>query len=267
MERLCEYCMESFTPKRVDMCYCSPSCRQMAYLKRKTSPDNINKNIAGLNYQTSDNDRIIQSQNTEDCKSSNSFDTQTKTILPASETDVTNAHENEAVNKSIANHTIKPSETSNKNQYIERESVFIKELTDLANERDYVNDLSLLNYEGSEAAAWVNVRYRCLVECLLTFSEMKQLELDDLKEVCNAFTDLLNSRYYKYLPVRYPYTMEIEQLRNNIKQICINSEEEQVMNFKLREETRKKMIVTRWELAHYAPKKSFSQLNFKEDKK
>lgn len=266
MERLCEYCKEAFTPKRVDMFYCSPSCRQMAYLKRKTSPDNIVKNLEGLNYQSND-DRIIQSQTIEDSNSYNSVNLETKTTFPESGIDITTKSENEAVNNSITNHILKPRETSDNNQYTERESFFIRELTDLANERDYVNDLSLLNYEGSEAAAWVNVRYRCLVECLLTFSEMKQLELDDLKEVCNAFTDLLNSRYYKYLPVRYPYTMEIEQLRNNIRQICINSEEGQVMNFKLREETRKKMIVTRWELAHYAPKKSFSQLNFKEDKK
>ena len=66
----------------------------------------------------------------------------------------------------------------------------------------------------------VSTRFKCFVECLLTFSEMKTIELDDLKEICNAFTLLIISSYFKSMPEAYLYIDEILELRESLKMIC-----------------------------------------------
>lgn len=49
MKRICPYCETEFEAKRKDKNYCSPSCRQQAYMMRKvkdelheTSSENVN---------------------------------------------------------------------------------------------------------------------------------------------------------------------------------------------------------------------------------
>ncbi len=263
MERLCEYCQTSFTPKRVDMYYCSHSCRQMAYLKRKNQAYELGNELKQLTYPLNNIEtQKVQAPKEISNTNSEASEDDIERVKELKENPFTNSVDgNNIISHHVDKENIQPAPS--KEDYTAKESIFIKELTDLSNERDYINDLSILYYQKCEATAWVIIRYRCLVECLLTFSEMKQIELDDLKEVCNAFTELINSKYFIYLPVKFPYTEEIEATRNSLKQICLNADEDEPLNFKLQYETKKKMIITRWELAHYAQKRSFSQLNFK----
>ena len=113
---------------------------------------------------------------------------------------------------------------------------------------------------------WVSERLKCLSECLLLFSEMKTTSLNDLKELCNAFTMVINTEYYKRLPSKYPYTLKLTLWRNKLKQLCINNTEEEEIVFRLTKENRLELIATRYELAHFCRKKTFSQLCFKEEK-
>lgn len=92
---------------------------------------------------------------------------------------------------------------------------------------------------------------------------MQSIELDDLKEVCNAFTGILESRSFKVMFPEYPYMNEIPRLRDLIKNLCLNAEEE-TLTFRLKKETKLQLIASRWELANYLPKVSFSKLNFQE---
>ena len=93
---------------------------------------------------------------------------------------------------------------------------------------------------------------------------MKTIDLNDLKEVCNAFTLLIQSNNFKSLPGRYPYTQEIVELRQGLKQICHNADENEALRFRLMPQNKKKLISTRWELANYVNKINFDDLNFKE---
>jgi len=93
---------------------------------------------------------------------------------------------------------------------------------------------------------------------------MQFIELDDLKEVCNAFTSVIQSKSFSYLIAEYPYTKEIVWLRDTIKNICLNADENEPIELRFKKETKLRLIVARWEMANYVPKISFSQLNFTE---
>jgi hypothetical protein len=91
------------------------------------------------------------------------------------------------------------------------------------------------------------------------------VELDDLKEVCNAFTSLIKSRYFKCLDESYPYIQEIQDLRAQIRNICIKAGESILIKYRPSIEQRKQLIVARFELSQFVAKKKFSELNFKEN--
>lgn len=149
-------------------------------------------------------------------------------------------------------------------EYKEYSSRYINELDNIHNEKD--NWIRLDNFFGSkdDASFWVSEKYRCLVECLLMFSETKQIELNDLKEVCNAFIRLIQSRNFKCLHPSYPYIDEIRQLKDRIKNTCIKAGNSEWLKYKLSKEQKQNMIITRLDLSQFVPKRKFSELNFKE---
>ncbi len=150
-------------------------------------------------------------------------------------------------------------------EYIYYKSSFVDALIELTNDRDNLSKLATLFWDDASGTyMWVSTRFKCLVECLLTFSEMKTIELDELKDICNAFTLLIRSNYFKSLPQAYPYTNEILELRESLKKICESAYENEFFKFRLLPQTKKNLIATRWELHYYAPKINFSELNFKE---
>ncbi|MBA3683386.1 MAG: hypothetical protein H0W73_19805 [Bacteroidetes bacterium] len=142
------------------------------------------------------------------------------------------------------------------------QSAFVEALIELTNERDNLSKLApLFWYDATGTYLWISTRFKCLVECLLTFSETKTIELDELKEICNAFTLLIRSIYFTSLPQTYPYTNEILNLKESLKKICLSSNEEKI-KFSLLPQTKKVLIATRWELHYYVPKINFRGLSF-----
>lgn len=242
MSRTCPYCKDPFIPKRIDAVYCSQSCRQMAYIERKI---NLSININSL-----DGFKISENQS----------EPSTKLIYPS--TDISLENKKPSIDV-LKQNIIEQPKTEEK--YQRYESSFINELVELTNERNNVVTLYTLFMENNSGAfQWVSSRFKCLAECLLTFSEMKTIEIDDLKEICNSFTMLIQSKYFKNLPQAYPYTHDILNLRESLKNICKNADENEPLKFRLQTQNKNKLIATRWELSHYVHKKTFSQLNFKD---
>lgn len=293
MKTICPYCQNSFIPKRIDAVYCCPSHKQMAYKERKM---NLSVNLKSLNdLQISENDaesstksiypstkKLQQNQKPLINKAAIDYPS-TKTIYPS----IKNILEEENSSTKIVypsteapDHRQKPSinyasiNTLNVNNDRQNDqeteckhykSAFVDALIELTDERDNVSKLDLLFWnDGSCIYLWVSTRFKCLVECLLTFSEMKTIELDELKEICNAFTWLIRSNYFKSLPQPYPYTNEILELRESLKKICQSIDGNESFKFRLLPQTKKDLIATRWELHYYVPKVNFSELNFKE---
>ena len=243
MEKNCEYCKNIFTVERADARYCSPSCRQMAYMERKiNSKANLNA-IEGV------------------------VNNETYPLIDASrenkETPIDTMPEN--VNTSNIADKIKSQEKAEEKEYKNKQSRFLNSITELT-DRD---NMSVLNYcicnkDYTAPAYWVSVRLKCLIECVLLLSETKTTDLNDLKEICNAFMMVIQSRHFKSLPSRYPYIKTILGLKEKLKQICITQEQDDEIRFRLNDKNKIEFIATHYELAQFVPKKTFSQLNFKE---
>lgn len=259
MERICEYCKSPFVPKRTDALYCSHSCRQLAYVLRKAT-DNAIEGLNNLTFKhepsTETKENNPATQKLTDTNEQTSIINTEKTIYPSISNQINVNKQNTETKIAVNN-----SETE-KEIYTEYESSFNRELLESTEERDYTSKLSLLFYERVAPVLWVSVRYKCIVECFLTFSEMKEVHPNTLKEVCNALTALILSRYFKYLPQNYPYTNEIIELRDSIKELCLNIDENELFKFRFKRETKLKMIATRYELAQFVPKKKYSELKF-----
>lgn len=251
MEQFCEYCNEPFIPKRSDALYCSPGCRQLAYVLRKAQSNPVFKE---LNYPSTriafENELMDEEQ-------------EASTQIIQTENNPSKREEQDliSVNKIIVNTDNKESNEQSIEDTVVYSSVFIRELQTLIDKRD---NIDYFMEDTDMVCEWVNLRYRCLVESLLTVSEMRTVELDDLKEICNAFTSMIQSSDYESLPDYYPYAKDITTLWQSLKKICLEAVEDQTLNFKLKRSTRLCLLATRWELAHFVRKESFDQLDFEE---
>lgn len=266
MEYLCSYCNKPFLPKRTDSMYCSHSCRQFAYVLRKSKGS-----IKELRLE-----KVIQTgEETSDApmkKEIGQIGTQSKLEYTIGSTTVLKKLP-VLTDKEISVSTDKQSSalpviTEKKsivgeNDYVSYQSRFMVQLDRLYGERDVWYSLSKFFDANDEAGLWVSERYRCLTEVLLAFSEMKRIDLDDLKEVCNAFTDIINSKYYKCLHPSYPYIDEIKCLREKIRNTCVKILGEH-FKYRISREQKQNLIVTRFELSQFVSKRKFSELKFKE---
>jgi hypothetical protein len=152
-----------------------------------------------------------------------------------------------------------------KQAYKDIKSRFLTEISELSNERDYISVLNSCLYVHQNVPCFeVSERLKCLTECLLLFSEMKSTDIEDLKEVCNAFTLTIGSNYYKELPTLFPYTAYLVLLRNKLKQLIIENHKEKHIAFRLSTESKIELMATRHELSYFCTKKKFCDINFSE---
>ncbi len=259
MKKNCEYCNDIFEAKRKDVVYCSASCRQMAYMERKLQNFSEPSSIQDLTFHNS----------TENFKTSIDVlkeESENKSV----ETIQNPLSESNKLSIDVLRKESEPSidvlKTTKQNEgYQEASSNLINDIADLMNNRDYIHPLNTIYYSNKDLPSyWVGMRLKCLAECLLLFSEMKTTDVDDLKEICNSFTMIINSEYYKRLPVKFPYKQKLVLWRDKLKQVCMDSDETESVAFRLSRENKMDLIITRFELSHFIPKQKFSELDFNE---
>ncbi|MBA2611188.1 MAG: hypothetical protein H0U95_04400 [Bacteroidetes bacterium] len=303
MKIICPYCQNSFIPKRIDAVYCCPSHKQMAYKVRKMNLSVNLKSMHELQLSKNDTEPSTKylNENEEalaksiypstDGSQQNQYPSikenainymSTKIIYPSTKKNLEDENPSTKMiypSTEVSGQSQKPStnypsiDALNVNnnagrdleaQYKHYKSPFVDALIELTDERDNISKLSPLFWNDATGIyLWVSTRFKCLAECLLTFSEMKTIKVDDLKEICNAFTLLIRSNYFKSLQ-NYPYANEILELRESLKKICQSADENETLKFRLLPQNKKELIATRWELHYYAPKVNFSELSFKE---
>lgn len=230
MERLCDHCKQSFVPKRADANYCGHSCRQRAYLARKAGQ------------------AIEQLGELTHIKSTQVELTDKKKKTDSAETSI-----------AVTREDFQPAIVAEPmNDYY---SSFLDYIGMRISLRHRDSFLSAFEIRYPELSFWVNGRCLCLIESLLAVSEMKEIDLDELKDICNAFHLFLNSETFKDLPVNYPYTNEMTKYYESIRQFCINSEEENVV-LRFTRTTKAELLAARFELAQVVPWVRFDQLNF-----
>ena len=262
MEKICEHCGDLFIVKRKDVVYCSASCRQMAYLNRRLNAhytDEINNRVQ-LHNVSNHNPSIDGLSNSKE-NNEPSIDILNKHIVTSIDV-LKNNHSERAntINISSNNLINEPTQT-----YKDINSRFLTAISELSNQRDYISVLNSCLYVHQNAPCFeVSERLKCLTECLLLFSEMKTTDIEDLKEVCNAFTLTIGSGYYKELPTLFPYTAYLVLLRNKLKQLIIENHREKHIAFRLSTESKIELMATRYELSYFCTKKKFCDINFSE---
>ena len=279
MEKICEHCSDLFTVKRKDVVYCSASCRQMAYLNRRLNAhytDEINNRIAlhdPLDPKPSNPKPSIDGLQNSKENNEPSIDTLGKYTKPS--IDVLKNSHSEIKNdrstqlKQETTNDINTANTALINEpaqaYKNSSSRFLTAISELSNQRDYISVLNNCLYVHKNVPCYeISERLKCLTECLLLFSEMKLTDIEDLKEVCNAFTLTIGSIYYKELPTLYPYTAYLVLLRNKLKQVIIENQSDKHIAFRLSAESKIELIATRYELSYFYAKKKFCDINFSE---
>jgi hypothetical protein len=229
MKRTCSYCETEFEAQRKDKNYCNPSCRQQAYMMRKVKAEH--------GFETSSQNVNVSSK-------------ESSTLIGVSDeasTDIFLEREYQPITSAFTSRVVRMMEQRN---YDYELRTTIRELPALVNTLD-----------------WINVRFRCLVEALLTLSERESIPVEDLYDVSNAFTLMHESSHYDQLPENYPYRKTIQRLREKLHAACLQSGDEESTKFQIRKETRIELIVIRCELRTVARKRPFSQLEFIETKK
>jgi hypothetical protein len=86
------------------------------------------------------------------------------------------------------------------------------------------------------------------LDSILTLSNIKTVAWDDMAELSNAFAFLTNCQHFKVLPHNYPFRKDIIALREKIKNFCLQSQNEEFVEFKLRSDTKKDILLQRLEL-------------------
>jgi hypothetical protein len=236
MERLCEHCGEPFIPKRADANYCGHSCRQQAYLARKIGQG---QNLGNLIFNPLEEEETTEPSIPVTVKEPYLSIKDEKPIQPVKPEPMTD--------KKL------PDYFSNFLDFIDRRITY----------RNRDSFLSAFEIRYPALSNWINTHCLCLIESLLAVSEMRSVDLDDLKDISNAFHLLLNSETFKNIPVNYPYTTEMNKYYETIRQFCISSQEETV-EVKFTRTTKAELLSTRFELVQFVSWVRFDQLNFSE---
>lgn len=223
MEKECLHCKKIYKIQRIDSIYCSRSCRQMAYMVRKT-----------VKSKTISSNEILNNGNQITTK-----------IQPE---------------KSI---TEKPNFIKTEQKYINHDSMFLQKIRLETVDNDKLLALNkCIKTHQDIHSYWIGQRLRCLIECLLLFSEANLTPVTDLMELCNAFTCVRKSIHYQSMNELFPYKSEIEKLNHKLKTLCLKCKKNEQIKFRMQNKDKIELIVVRYELAQFFRKEKFSQLNF-----
>ena len=224
MEKECQHCKKIFTVKRIDSVYCSRSCRQMAYMVRKAQKPKPLETIAEI---------------------------QENINLTLSE------------NQSYSNKQVKITAPKTEQKYEPHGSKILNVIHERINDdRNLLALNTCINTQEDIHSYWMGIRLRCLVECLLLFSEAKFTRVSDLMELCNAFTQVRKSIHYQNLPELFLYRGIIENIHYKLKSLCIKAQKAEQIKFSMKQQDKIELIAVRYELAQFFRKEKFSQLNF-----
>ncbi|HEX7413663.1 MAG TPA: hypothetical protein VF411_06410 [Bacteroidia bacterium] len=249
MIQYCSYCNEPFTLLRKDKRYCSRSCKQMASAKRRKEPLDL-----VLPYHQKGNTPKGQVHDERVTPRKGNMETERVNTIDVS--DIKTGKE-ERVKPILAEQAV----------YIPIKSKWINKFYEQLEQRRNETWFNYLPPDKVRKVEWISVHYRCLLECILTISNLQAVEWDDLAELGNALIFLSNTSYYKELPNDYPFTKGIISLRDKLKAFCLETQAEKWIQFRLTPNVKIDLMLQRYELANSFSKISFHQLqvDFKQE--
>jgi hypothetical protein len=110
-----------------------------------------------------------------------------------------------------------------------------------------------------EKVKWVSVRFLCIIENLLHFNN-STVERRTFVALNKALKAMMGSWNYKYMPSNYPLKNEIKHRQQTIENIARSVDRS--FRFRLKKESKVKLIALRFQLADLVPKVKFNNLDF-----
>jgi hypothetical protein len=234
MEKECPHCHKTFEVQRIDSLYCSRSCRQMAYMERKMERLK-SENLQGIGEMSEGHIANLPEIKKE-------TDTTEPIALP--------------IHKKIE-------APVKEEEYVPAPSIFLDTIRQRIDDDSNMSAMNTcIRIHQDIHSYWIGLRLRCLIECLLLFSECKYTKVADLMEICNALTLMQRSIHYQSLPDVFPYIETMRGLREKLKRLCIKAHKAEQIKFRLEQKDKIEMVAMRYELAQFIPKKKFNQLDF-----
>jgi hypothetical protein len=108
---------------------------------------------------------------------------------------------------------------------------------------------------------WVTVRVRCLLENLLRLSTLGNIDNRTIQQLFKALSELKDSVYFRCLPMNYPFTKFILELKEKFQGISLPAQSRRI-SFRLSPERKAQFMAYRFVILHFVPKAKFSQLDF-----
>lgn len=256
MQHQCPHCHSRFTAMRKDKIYCSLSCKQMAFVKRQE--------INGVDFllPKSQNVNLLNRQvepSINDTENINLLDEKIVNLVDFEDDD-------QIITRNINTSALNIDVSESEKIYMPIKCKWIAELYNRYEKRQYYERFNMPRIYFKDKMLevdWVSIHYRCLIECVLTLANIKMIEWNDIAELTNSFTFLTTCEYFKVLPFNYPYIKEMIALRDKLKSFCIETQDEEFVQFHLKSETKHDLLLQKFELAF--PKITFNELqrNFK----
>jgi len=297
MENTCLYCKNPFSFRRATRKYCSNTCRQLDYYKRKkeftvagyfsvkqeedsvkdftVKPLSVKEKVElnALSDQQLDllAEKVIAllEDRIQDIVYRKTFSVNDPVSVKNSVKDTVKEQELfvDEVGISVKEpDTVKESEQ--KREYKLIQSRFIDHIVKHL-DRNNSDALSKFLYphlywtaEYTAKVKWVSLRFRCLLECLIDFSRFRFIDGEDLQQVAEAFSTLENSRHFKALKEDYPHKELIYDLSEKTNYRA--NENREIVRFFISPEKKAKLIATRFEIGNFVPKIYLSELDFSE---
>jgi hypothetical protein len=256
MQKTCIYCKNIFTADRKDKRYCSSSCRQQSYMTRKVTA--IGFIDLKENFLETVEKKSIKHQNVNVSDRQNIKASTFKNVLR------NDLNENDGTRRNKSGQAGKIKEAPEGKEYKYIVSTFVDTLRMNNFDRKTVKKLNVLveNPANILEVIWVSIRFRCILESILTLSEMNEVSWEDLAELSNALTLLTKSNAFKKLPPAYPYFNEINKLQEKLWTYCQNNQDKPEILFRLQPEIKNELMLYRYELSKVFTKVPFSKLSF-----
>lgn len=256
MQHHCPHCHSNFTAMRKDKIYCSHSCKQMAFVKRQE--------LDGVDFSLSKKQTVNVIKRQVEPSITNNENINSFNEAPLNTIDF---EDNEPItNQNINPTSIKIDVLKNEKIYTPINCKWIAELYIRYEERQNYDKFNMphIYFKGKLLEVeWVSLHYRCLIDCVLALANIKTIEWNDIAELTNAFTFLTTCEYFKVLPSGYPFTKDIIGLRDKLKSFCVETQEEEFVQFRLKFETKKELLLQKFEMPFRKITFNELQRNFK----
>lgn len=117
-------------------------------------------------------------------------------------------------------------------------------------------------YLGRESANWVNLRWRSILETLLSFSKLPSVKAGRLIAVTDALREMQQSSEFRYLPISYPFIKEIRELSSRMASITACMKPKESIQYRITLPRKAIIIGMRFLLAGVVPLVPFDELSF-----